>query len=173
MILFIIYLIGFILVYAWYNIFNRAERNWRGVITSFIFALGSWFFILGNLMEMFTPNEKSWWNNKPPKWFPLLFLFFISCTSPRYLDQQEQVILIDAFKEKKQQACGLPRHLRTWHVDIVNKKGDTLSYHYHTESFAKQRWLIPGDKYTVRYTLKDSIHCGKYALVYADLKRNE
>lgn len=96
-----------------------------------------------------------------------------SCTSGRYIpDRQVQLTLVEAYRETKINACGLPRERRTWHLILVTKKGDTLNHHYFTDSYAKQSWLRPGDKYTLSYRMQDSIHCA-FPYIFAKLKWNK
>lgn len=90
-----------------------------------------------------------------------------------YYDQQTQVTLLSAHKEKKSESCGLPHKMnRTWHVNLIDRGGHVFSYHHHTDSYAKQKWLVPGDKYTIRYTTQNYHTQGKYKIMYANLKRN-
>lgn len=102
---------------------------------------------------------------------PLMLL--TGCSASRWIpDQQMQVTLIETHKEFK--SCGLPLNKgmgRTWHCDLKTKDGRIIPHHYFTESFAKQSWLVVGDKYTLQTDSRDS--CGKYPYVYAILKHNK
>lgn len=97
----------------------------------------------------------------------------IGCTSSRYVpDNSVQVTLVKAYKETKEMACGMPRKLRTWHIELKTKDGKIIKHHYYTESFANQRWLVLGDQYTLSYRMQDSIHC-EFNYIFAKLKWNK
>lgn len=95
------------------------------------------------------------------------------CSSQKYIaDKSIQVTLVKAYKEPKEMACGMPRKLRTWHIELKTKDGRIIKHHYFTESFATQRWLVPGDQYTLSYRMQDSIHC-EFSYIYAKLVWNK
>lgn len=95
------------------------------------------------------------------------------CVGSRYVpDKSMQVTLVKAYKEPKEMACGMPRKLRTWHIELKTKEGKIITHHYFTESFATQRWLVPGDQYTLSYRMQDSIHC-EFSYIYAKLVWNK